>query len=80
MLDARLRPLIDPLLNRVGPVVRSAVMLQPDAAAMQELFGRLADGRLRCEIAGVFPLQRVADAIEPSRRGHVRGKLVVRVD
>ena len=71
---------LDPLLNRVGPVVRSAVMLQPDAAAMQELFGRLADGRLRCEIAGVFPLQRVADAIEQSRRGHVRGKLVVRVD
>jgi NADPH:quinone reductase-like Zn-dependent oxidoreductase len=71
---------LDPLLNRVGPVVRSAVMLQPDAAAMQELLGYLEDGRLRCAIAGTFPLERVADAIEQSRRGHVAGKLVVRVD
>jgi len=70
---------LDPLLNRMGPVVRRAVMLQPDAAAMQELLGYLADGRLRCEIAGSFALERVADAIEQSRGGHVTGKLVVRV-
>jgi len=70
---------LDPLLNRAGPVVRSAVMLEPDARAMQELLGYLADGRLHCEIAGAFPLQRVADAIEQSRGGHVAGKLVIEV-
>ena len=36
-------------------------------------------GQLRCEIAGVFPLEEAARAIELSRTGHVAGKLVIRV-
>lgn len=70
---------LDPLLNRIGPVVRSAVMLQPDAGAMRELLDYLADGRLRCEIAATLPLACVDEAIEQSRGGHVAGKLVIRV-
>jgi NADPH:quinone reductase-like Zn-dependent oxidoreductase len=70
---------LDPLLNRTGPVVRHAVMLQPSAAAMAELFAMHAAGRLRCEVAGEFALEDAARAIELSRAGHVAGKLVIRI-
>jgi len=70
---------LDPLLNRWGGLHRHAVMLQPDADGMTELLGYLAADRLRCEIAGVFPLEEAARAIEQSRTGRVAGKLVIRV-
>ena len=70
---------LDPLLNRAGRVVRHAVMLRPNAAAMAELFEMHAAGRLRCEIAGEFALEEAARAIELSRAGHVAGKLIIRV-
>jgi NADPH:quinone reductase-like Zn-dependent oxidoreductase len=70
---------LDPLLNRAGRVVRHAVMLRPNAAAMTELFEMHAAGRLRCEIAGEFALEEAARAIELSRAGHVAGKLIIRV-
>jgi NADPH:quinone reductase-like Zn-dependent oxidoreductase len=54
-------------------------MLQPNEPAMQELVGHLDQGRLRCEIAGEFPLEAAIQAIEASRAGHVAGKLVIRV-
>jgi NADPH:quinone reductase-like Zn-dependent oxidoreductase len=66
-------------LNRVGRLERRAVMLQPSQPAMVELLRSLGEGRLRCEIAGVFTLEDVAQAIELSRAGHVAGKLVIRV-
>jgi len=70
---------IDPLLNRLGPVRRHAVMLQPSEAAMRELVALVEQGRLRCEIAGEFPLADAARAVELSRAGHVAGKLLIRV-
>lgn len=70
---------VDPLLNRIGPVVRHAIMLQPNAAGMAELLGNLGEGRLRCEIAGEFPLEDAGRAIEISRTGRVAGKLVLRI-
>jgi NADPH:quinone reductase-like Zn-dependent oxidoreductase len=70
---------LDPLLNRLGPVRRHAVMLQPDQRALEELLACVAAGKVRCEIAGVFPLAQAARAIEQSRAGHVAGKLVIRV-
>jgi NADPH:quinone reductase-like Zn-dependent oxidoreductase len=70
---------LDPLLNRTGPVVRHAVMLHPNAAAMAELFAMHAVGRLRCEVAGEFALEDAARAIELSRAGHVAGKLIIRI-
>lgn len=70
---------LDPLLNRLGPVERRAVMLQPDTSAMDELLAYLADGRLRCVIAGEFPLEQAPQAIEQSRTGRVAGKLVIRI-
>jgi NADPH:quinone reductase-like Zn-dependent oxidoreductase len=70
---------LDPILNRVARLERHAVMLQPSEPAMVELLRDLAEGGLRCEIAGEFPLENVAQAIELSRAGHVTGKLVIRV-
>ncbi len=70
---------IDPLLNRVGRVKRSALMLRPSEAAFQELHRYVAGGRLRCAIEAEYPLEQVAAAIERSRSGHVQGKLLIRV-
>ena len=69
---------LDPLLNRLGRVRRHALMLRPNAAAVAELAGYVEQGRLRCEIAGVFPLEEFRRAVELSRSGRVAGKLVIR--
>lgn len=71
--------LLDPILNRLGRVRRHAVMLRPDDAALRELFAGLEQGRLHCEIAGEYPLEQAATAIERSRTGRVAGKLVIRI-
>jgi NADPH:quinone reductase-like Zn-dependent oxidoreductase len=71
--------LVDPLLNRVGRLKRHAVMLAPSAAAYQELHAYVRNGQLRCEIEAEYPLEQAAAAIERSRSGRVRGKLVIRV-
>jgi len=70
---------LDPVLNRMGRLQRHAVMLQPDERAFDELLAAVSAGKLRCEIAGVFPLEDAARAIELSQTGHVAGKIVIRV-
>ena len=70
---------IDPVLNRLGGLVRRAVMLQPSEPAMRELVRYVEQGRLRCEIAGDYALEETGQAIEASRAGHVAGKLLIRV-
>ena len=54
-------------------------MLRPSGPALAELLRYGADGKLRCEIAGEFPLEGIGQAVELSRAGHVTGKLVIRV-
>ena len=70
---------LDPLLNVAGPVRRHALMLTPNPAAVEELAGHLERRRLRCEIAGEYPLERFGEALDLSRSGRVAGKLVIRV-
>lgn len=70
---------LDPLLNRIGPLRRHAVMLQPDEHALGELLGYVAAGKVSCAIAGEFQLATIPQAIEQSRSGRVVGKLVIRV-
>jgi NADPH:quinone reductase-like Zn-dependent oxidoreductase len=70
---------IDPFLNRLGRLVRRAVMLQPSEPAMRELVQYVEQGRLRCEIAGDYALEDTDRAIAESRAGHVAGKLIIRV-
>jgi NADPH:quinone reductase-like Zn-dependent oxidoreductase len=71
--------MLDPLTNRLGRLVRHAIMLRPNESAMRELIQYVEQGRLRCEIAEEFPLEAAMQAIEASRAGHVAGKLVIRV-
>lgn len=71
--------LLDPITNRLGSIRRHGVMIAPSGAAMSELVGYVARGRLRCHIEEEFPLEAVGDAIARSRAGHVQGKLVIRV-
>lgn len=70
---------IDPILNRLGRLTRHALMLQPNEPAMRELVRYVEQGRLRCEIAGEYPLENADQAIEQSRSGHVVGKLLIRI-
>lgn len=60
--------------------VRQAfVFIQPDAAVLAEL-ARLVDaGKLRTSLEAVLPLAEARRAQELSQRGHVRGKLVLKV-
>jgi NADPH:quinone reductase-like Zn-dependent oxidoreductase len=56
------------------------VFVRPDGEQLEEL-GELAEaGRLSVELAEVLPLEQAARAHELSESGHVRGKLVLRVD
>jgi NADPH:quinone reductase-like Zn-dependent oxidoreductase len=70
---------IDPFLNRLGRLVRHAVMLQPSEPSMRELVQYVEQARLRCEIAGDYALEDTGQAIDASRAGHVAGKLLIRV-
>jgi NADPH:quinone reductase-like Zn-dependent oxidoreductase len=54
--------------------------MQPDARRLREL-ARLVDaGEISVRLARAFPLERAPEALEESRLGHVRGKLVLLVD
>jgi NADPH:quinone reductase-like Zn-dependent oxidoreductase len=71
--------LLDPITNRLGPIRRHGVMIEPSATAMSEIVDYVARGRLRCHIEDEYPLEAVGDAIARSRAGHVQGKLVIRI-
>jgi NADPH:quinone reductase-like Zn-dependent oxidoreductase len=61
-------------------VVASYVFVRPDGDQLEELAALADDGRLLVDIAEVLPLEEAARAHELSEGGHVRGKLVLRVD
>ena len=71
--------LLDPLWNGLGRVRRHGVMLQPDAAMMEEFLQYAMQGRLQCTIEREYTLQEALAAIERSRSGRVQGKVVIRV-
>lgn len=50
------------------------------ARAMRDILPLIEDGRLRVPISGTYPLTELAAALEASKAGHVRGKLVVMPD
>lgn len=55
----------------------SIVWVRPDGAALAELAELIDAGKLRVEVASVYPLAEAADAYRKLEGGHVRGKLVV---
>ena len=54
--------------------------VSPVGAQLQELADLVDDRKMRVEVAGVFPLDRAADAFRLNMAGHTRGKIVVTVD
>ncbi len=55
----------------------SIVWVRPDSEGLAELAALVDAGKLHVEIAGVYPLERTAEAYRELEAGHVRGKLVV---
>ena len=50
-----------------------------ERAVLDEIAHQLETGRLRVIVSGTYPLARAAEALELSRAGHVRGKLVLTI-
>jgi NADPH:quinone reductase-like Zn-dependent oxidoreductase len=55
------------------------VFVRPDAAMLGRLVGYVADGQVRVEVAETFPLEQAAQALQRSKAGHTRGKIVITV-
>ncbi|MEW6764505.1 MAG: zinc-dependent alcohol dehydrogenase family protein [Pseudomonadota bacterium] len=71
---------------RIGFDLMLTPMLRelPEARAHQveilcQGFGMLADGRLRVQVGGVFPLEEAAEAHRRLASGHTQGKLVLAI-
>lgn len=56
-----------------------SIFLKPEAGELERLAGWMAAGRLRTVIDRVFPFDELLTALQKSRAGHARGKIVVRV-
>jgi NADPH:quinone reductase-like Zn-dependent oxidoreductase len=55
------------------------VFVRPSGYDLGEINHLVAEGKLRPHVAGVYPMERAADAYERLEEGHVRGKLVVEI-
>ncbi|WP_139558863.1 NAD(P)-dependent alcohol dehydrogenase [Methylotetracoccus oryzae] len=56
-----------------------SIFLKPEAGELERLAGWMAAGRLRTVIDRLFPFDELLTALQKSRAGHARGKIVVRV-
>lgn len=74
---ARVASIIDP--QTVAGMGGRYVFVRPDRGHLAALTGLVDEGLLTVELAGTFPLERIADAHRASESGHTRGKLVVAV-
>jgi NADPH2:quinone reductase len=78
--EGRLVSLVAPPSYGERGVVPLYVFVRPDAEQLEELSALADDRRLRVELQEVLPLADATRAHELSEGGHVRGKLVLRVD
>ena len=58
----------------------SEFLVEPDGAALARIARLIDDHAVTVQIAGVFPLDRVADAHRQGEAGHAQGKIVLTVD
>jgi NADPH:quinone reductase-like Zn-dependent oxidoreductase len=56
------------------------VGVHPDARRLEELSRMVDAGELTVRLERTFPLERAPEALDESRTGHVRGKIVLLVD
>jgi NADPH:quinone reductase-like Zn-dependent oxidoreductase len=71
--------IFDPLLNAFRRIKRHTLKLNANAADLRTLIGWVRDGRLRPIVSERFDFAHAVQALELSRTGHARGKLVVRI-
>ena len=58
----------------------SEFLVEPDGAALTLIARLIEQGAVKVQIAGVYPLERVADAHRQGEAGHAQGRLVLTVD
>jgi NADPH2:quinone reductase len=51
--------------------------VRPDHDDLEQLVTLVADGKLRVNLAGIYPFEQAVAAYAELEGGHVRGKLVV---
>jgi NADPH:quinone reductase-like Zn-dependent oxidoreductase len=56
------------------------ISMQPNAQRLEELSWMVDAGEISVSLERTFGLERAREALEESRRGHVRGKIVLLVD
>jgi NADPH2:quinone reductase len=71
--------LLDPLLNPFRRTRRHALRLTPSRADLQTLLQWLVEGRVRPRISAYFAAADAVRALEQSKAGRARGKLLVRL-
>lgn len=70
-------PIVDPARAAAANVRAVNIRVRPDGNKLAQI-GALAEaGHLRPEIAAIFPLSEAAKALEQSKSGHTRGKIVL---
>jgi NADPH2:quinone reductase len=56
------------------------ISMQPGAQHLEELSWMVDSGEISVRLEATFPLEKAREALEESRTGHVRGKIVLLVD
>lgn len=69
----------DPLLNALRPIKRYTLRLKPNAEDLRTLVGWMRRGRLRPMVTERYSFANAVQALELSRSGKARGKLVVQL-
>lgn len=65
--------------EQAGELGGRYVFVRPDASMLARLAGMVASDDLEVDVAEQFPLERAAEALQTSKDGHVRGKVVITV-
>jgi NADPH:quinone reductase-like Zn-dependent oxidoreductase len=70
----------DPGLAAKFKVRATGFLAQPNGDELRQIAMLVDDGKIKPEVARVFPLKDVAKAHQLSETGHVRGKIVLKVN
>ena len=77
-MSAPIITIADPRAADFG--VRFSDAAGPLSVAVTEILPLVENGQVRMPIDSVFPLDKTADAQRHSENGHLRGKIIVKVD
>ncbi len=67
----------DPAMAEAAGVTAGMIAVLPEGEQLARLAGMMSRGELRANVARRYPLSDVLGALDESRGGHVRGKLIV---